>query len=187
MMTRSARFTLVMLALVCTLPVVASYAAFYVWQPQGTVNYGELLTPAPLPEATLEGLAGQPPVTRATLEGHWTLAYAGEPDCGEVCRAALYAMRQAHLAQGKESGRVERLWLVAPGAEPAPDAVADQRGLRVARADAAWLQRLPDAHAGRHVYLVDPLGNVMMRFPEQPDIKRVIKDLQRLLKYSGMG
>lgn len=185
--TRSGRRTLVLLALVCALPVIASYLAYYFWQPDGRANYGELIPPAALPDTPLNGIAGQPEFQRNELDGRWTLVFAGPDECDPVCEQALYLMRQSRLAQGQEMERVARLWLVGAGADPAPELLAQHDGLRVARSATAWLERLPEAASGRHVYLVDPLGNVMMRFPENADPRRVIKDLQRLLKYSALG
>lgn len=184
---RSAKLTLAALVLVCTLPVAASYLAYYVWQPQDKVNYGELIEFAPLPDATLAGIAGQAVFEREDLVGQWTIVYAGPGACATACRQALYAARQSRLAQGKEMGRVARLWLVTDDTEPAPDLLAEHDGLRVARAHPAWLTMMPSAGQRAHLFLVDPFGNVMMRFPQHPDIKLVIKDLERLLKYSPLG
>lgn len=186
-MQRSAKITLTAIIVVCTLPVIASYLAFYVWKPQDSVNYGELMSPRALPDATLSVPAGLPGVDRGSMNGHWTLVYAGPAACGDACQQALYATRQTRLAQGKEMDRVSRLWLVTDGGTPAPALLEAHPEMRVAHADPGWLALLPNAEQGVFVYLVDPLGNVMMRFPEQADIKLVIKDLQRLLKYSGLG
>lgn len=184
---RAGRRTLLLLAFVCVLPVVASYLAYYVWQPSGRSNYGELLEPRPLPDGPLAGRAGQGDLARSELLGKWTLVFAGPAVCDAACADRLYLMRQSRLAQAKEMERVARLWLVTDGANPAPETLSAHDGLRVARATPDWLARLPGADAGQHVYLVDPLGNVMMRFPADADPRRVIKDLQRLLKYSGLG
>lgn len=183
----SARRTLFLLVLVCVVPVAASYLAFHLWPPQGRVNYGSLLAPAPLPPAWLDGAAGQPALARGELDGRWTLLYAGPGGCERACEAALYLMRQARLAQGKEMERVARLWLVTDAAAPPPALLEAHPGLRMARANEQWLARLPGAHTGQHVFLVDPLGNPMMRFPPEADPKGVIRDLQRLLKYSQLG
>ncbi len=184
-MQRSAKWTLFALIVVCTLPVVASYITFYFWKPSDTVNYGELLDPIELPEGRGEGLAGQPAIDLSAIKGQWTLAYSGEGACGDSCARSLYAMRQAWLAQGEEMRRLGRLWLVTDGVEPGAETLAEQRDLRVARAVPEWLAVMPQAAS--HLYLIDPLGNAMMRFPADPDIKAVIKDLRRLLKYSGLG
>lgn len=187
MTQRNAKLTLAALALVCTLPVAASYLAYYVWQPTGKVNYGELIDPAPLPAVRLAGVAGQPSVERAELNGRWTLVYVGSGDCDATCEHALYASRQSRLAQGEDMTRVGRLWVVTDDANPSPHVLADHDGLRVGRADPSWIAALPAAKEGGRLVLVDPLGNAMMRFPPLADIKLVIKDLQRLLKYSPLG
>lgn len=183
----NARRTLVLLALVCITPVAASYLSFHLWPPQGRVNYGSLLTPAPLPQGALDGVAGQPPLARTEFEGRWTLLYAGAGACDRACEAALYLTRQTWRAQGKEMERVGRAWLVTDDASPPADLLHAHPGLRIARAEPAWLERLAQSAGGQHVFLVDPLGNVMMRFPEQADPKGAIRDLQRLLKYSQLG
>ncbi|NMF87402.1 SCO family protein [Aromatoleum petrolei] len=185
--TRSGRRTLLLLAFVCALPVLASYFAYYVWQPDGRSNYGELLVPTPLPGAPLAGDAGQPEFNPSEFAGRWTLLLAAPGTCERSCTEALYLMRQVRLAQGEAMDRVGRLWLVSDAATPASATLASHEGLRVARAAPAWLAQLPGAEHGRHVYLVDPRGQVMMRFPENADPRRVIKDLQRLLKYSALG
>lgn len=184
-----ARRTLLLLAFVCVLPVLASYLTFYVWQPAGRVNYGELIGPTPLPRTGLAPAADQPPLTTADFEGRWTLVHAGPAACGEACLAAIHTTRQVRLAQGKEMTRIARVWLLTDTAAPAALPAADAEGLRIARlgGDPAWLAALPGAAAGTHIYLVDPLGNAMMRFPPAADPKRMVKDLQRLLKYSALG
>lgn len=190
---RRARRTLLLLALVCVLPVLASYFMFYFWQPQGRVNNGALLPLTPLPQSGLPGLGGQPALTRAEVEGRWTLVVAAPAACDAACARALYVSRQARIAQAKEMERVGRLWLVSDGAEPAADhlpgaSVADE--LRIARPDAAWLAALSQGAPGS-IHLVDPLGNVMMRFDDRTDAtaaaRALTKDLQRLLKYSALG
>ncbi|HJV24497.1 MAG TPA: hypothetical protein VJ673_02375 [Aromatoleum sp.] len=184
---RRSRRTLVLLAAVCILPVLASYFAYYVWQPRGRVNYGELITPVQLPSAFLAGLDGQDGFVRSEFTGRWTLVYAGPSACPASCADALYLMRQSRLAQGQEMNRVARLWIVTDGTAPPRERLATQDGLRIAIGESTWLDALPDARSGVHVYLVDPLGNAIMRFPDKADPRKVVKDLQRLLKYSSLG
>ncbi len=199
------RRTLVLLALVCLLPVLASYAMFYLWQPEGRVNNGTLLEPTLLPESTLSGASGQADLLRAELEGRWTLLMAAPAACDESCARALYVSRQARVAQAKEMERVSRVWLITDGVEPGSEpgvgsgiaseakygsraSLADE--LRIAHGKSDWLAALPGLAPGA-IYLVDPLGNVMMRFDERTDAiaatRALTKDLQRLLKYSALG
>ena len=100
---RSARSTLVLLALVCTLPVVASYVAYYFWRPSDQVNYGELIPLTPMPAPVVSKVP--------EVRGRWTLVYASDGACDAACEQALYYMRQVRTAQGEHMDRVERLWL----------------------------------------------------------------------------
>ena len=186
-MKLSPRFTLALLALVCTLPVAASYLTYYLWPPTQQMNYGDLLSPTPLPEGAVSPIAGLPYDPQG-LRGHWVLIYAGPAECDGACAEALYFMRQVRTAQGKEMERVKRLWLVTDGGVPPAAALAEQRGLEVARMDSAWLSRLAGGTAGLgQIHLMDPLGLVMLRYPLGPEPKRMVKDLERLLKYSRVG
>jgi hypothetical protein len=91
-------------------------------------------------------------------------------------------------AQGKDMGRVERLWIVTDAASPRAELLAAIAGTHIAPQGAALAARFPAERSPlEHVYLVDPLGNLMMRFPADPDPARMLKDLQRLLKYSSFG
>ena len=102
--------------------------------------------------------------------------------CDAYCERKLYFMRQVRRAQGKDMDRVERLWVLTDGAQAARRAAARRSKAR-ASAEIPG-QAVFRASAADHIYLVDPLGNLMMRFPRDPDPSKMIKDLQRLLKYS---
>jgi cytochrome oxidase Cu insertion factor (SCO1/SenC/PrrC family) len=185
--SRKAKLTLAALALVCVLPVAASYLSFYFWPPEGQVNYGELIEPAAMDGAGLQAVDGLP-FDRESLEGRWVLVYSGPASCDDSCRTALYYTRQIRTAMGKEMDRVKRLWLVTDGGTPDPAVMTGQNGLEVAHIVPRWLEQLkPAAAPDGRVYLVDPLGLVMMRYPHELDARRVIKDVERLLKYSRVG
>ncbi|HYL23013.1 MAG TPA: hypothetical protein VEV21_01335 [Burkholderiales bacterium] len=141
------------------------------WISGRTGNYGELLSPRPL--------AGP----LAPLRGKWVLVTLDPAACGPRCERKLYIVRQVRRAQGKNAERVERLWLTTDGGTPRAELVAALDGSRIAAADTALASALP----GDYIYLVDPLGNLMMRFPAEPQAKRMIQDLERLLKYSSFG
>jgi hypothetical protein len=168
---------------VCAAPVVASFVTFYVWRPSGHVNYGELLPPKPLPEVAMTTLDGKP-FRLSDLKGEWVLVTADGAACDERCRTQLVYTRQMRLAQAKEAERIERVWLVTDGGTPDAAMLKEQPDLRVVRANGIE-QALPaSADRAAHVYVVDPLGNLMMRFPENADPRRMLKDLSRLLRHS---
>jgi hypothetical protein len=96
-------------------------------------------------------------------------------------------MRQVRRAQGKEMERIERLWLVTDAVQPSAALLAAIEGAVTAPAGAAGSEFPAERSVVEHIYLVDPLGNLMMRFPRDPEPSRVIKDLQRLLRASSFG
>jgi cytochrome oxidase Cu insertion factor (SCO1/SenC/PrrC family) len=184
-MSPRARRTLLALIAVCVLPVVASYLAFYVWQPSARMNFGTLVSPEPLPRTALADLDGRS-VETAVLTGAWTYLVVAPSDCDAACAEALYLTRQVRTAQAKEMDRVARIWLVSDGGSPDAAVLEGHEGLRVLRADATWRARFEPAGTPR-VWLVDPQGNVMMRYPDALEAKGMVKDLARLLKYSQQG
>ena len=161
---------LLWIALVCAAPLVLGTAAYlFGWGTGRAGNYGELLEPKPLAIAPLQALRGK-----------WVLVSADASACGAACERKLYFMRQVRRAQGKNMDRVERLWVVTDAGKPRGALLAAIEGTHLAWVADAALH--PD-----HIYLVDPLGNLMMRFPRDPDPAKVIKDLERLLRVSRFG
>ena len=170
----SARAKLALIFAVCAAPMVLGTAAWYFhWGTPGTANYGELLTPQPL----------DAPAFRA-LRGKWLLVTFDAAACGPACERKLYVVRQVRRAQGAGAERIERLWLVTDGGRPRPELLAAIEGSHVERAGDE--RRFPGERLA-YIYLVDPLGNLMMRFPADPEPARMIKDLERLLKLSRIG
>jgi len=169
-------------------PVVAAYLAYFGWRPAAHTNYGELLKVTPLQHtagATHDGA----PLDLAALRGKWVMAHVGPSSCDATCAQQLYLMRQTRIAQGKEQSRIERLWVLTDAGAVDPALLLEHPGLHAWRpADAAFAGQFPAAQ-GRSgsIFLVDPLGNLMLRFPEQPDPKRMLKDLKLLLKASQIG
>lgn len=171
---------------VCAIPLSAALVAYFFWPPSGRTNYGELIDPRPLPAIPLTLLDGKS-ISLADLKGRWVMIQADGAGCGAACQAKLFNMRQVRLAQGRNMDRVERVWLLLDAGRPSPEIASLYEGAIVARAAPALVAALPAADARDHVYLVDPRGNLMLRFPKDADPKRMIKDLERLLKYSSIG
>jgi hypothetical protein len=179
---RSARLNLLALAVVGLLPFVGSWVLYWLWEPEAHVNYGELIAPLPLDETRV-------PADLRDLRGKWFFLTVDSGACDEHCRRKLYAMRQVRLTQGQNMERVERVWLIDDGRAAAPELTAQHAGLRIVHAQASeLLSRLPVATALHdHVYLVDPLGNVILRYPRDADPSRMKRDLNRLLRASRIG
>ena len=189
MNSRRVRLKLLILFLVCAAPIVAGYLVYYFWHPAAGMNYGELIEPRALPDAALVTADGKP-FALSTLRGKWILLQADQGDCrAESCVRKLYDMRQSRLAQGKNMDRLERVWLLTDDAMPVAPQSELFEGMYLLRGDVATiLKQLPARVDARdHIYLVDPAGNVMLRYPKDADPKRMIRDLERLLKYSSAG
>ena len=170
------RLKLALIAAVCAAPFVLGTLAYRLgWGTGSPGNYGELIEPRPLQGAPI-----------AALRGKWVLVTFDAAACKASCERKLYFVRQVRKAQGQEMDRVERLWILTDGAQPRAAVLAATEGSRVAHADARFIAQFPGEPLD-HVYLVDPLGNLMLRFPPEPQPKKVIKDLERLLKYSRIG
>ena len=180
--------TLWLLVALTVAPVASSYLLYYFWQPAHTVNYGELIEPHPLPDEKL-ALADGAPFRMSQLKGRWALVTIDAAACDANCERKLVYTRQLRLTQGKNMDRVERVWLMTDAAAPNARAITEQPGLVAVRATPELLAAFPaePGAATNHIYLVDPLGNLMMRFPSDPDPKLMIKDLTRLLKASQIG
>jgi len=187
--TRSkGRRTLLWLALVAVSPIVASYMMYYWFVPDKRVNYGELLIPAPAPPVTGARL-DEKPFALADLHGQWVILIVTGADCTDTCRRALYATRQARTMQGREQDRVARAWLRPTGAAaPSAELRASQPGLVIGSAAQAELSRLPlDPSGAPTILLLDPRGNLVLRYGAESDIKRLAADLGRLLRASQIG
>lgn len=181
------RVKLVLLVSLFAVPIAASFLAYHYARPQPTANYGELLLPpSPITSHALEGEGGKA-FTFPSLAGQWVLVMADAADCPKACTDKLITLRQVRLALGRESGRVQRVFVADDGRLPGAQALAGFEGtIAVAKPAATTLPAGPGTDRG-HIYLVDPRGNVMMRWPAAPDWKRMFKDLQRLLKASQIG
>ena len=173
-----------LLVAIALAPIVLSYLAYRYEPRQARVNYGELLAAGTLARVSGTRLDGSAFDSDA-LRGRWIVLYAAPGLCDAACTAALYATRQSRTIQNAERERVVRVWLVIDAAAPSAALVAEHRDLVVAHVDAAVAARLP--HGAERIYLVDPLGNFVLAWPSNPEIKAMANDLTRLLRASSIG
>lgn len=194
-----ARRTLVLLFIVFALPVVIAYSLYFSgWRPEASGNYGELVQPPrPLPDLTLTTLDGNP-LRLETLRGKWSLVIFAAAECLKPCEANLDRMHRVILAQGENAERARPVFVVtdARATDWLRYAIKDYPGTLVltgpppaVRALSAHFELVPGAPpAGlNRIYLVDPIGNLMMSWPADADTNRVRKDLARLLRVSQVG
>ncbi|MBI5461741.1 MAG: hypothetical protein HY941_06100 [Gammaproteobacteria bacterium] len=186
---KRARLTLVLIFALFALPLAVAWLLNFVgdFTPGATVNHGALVQP--VRPVSAEGLldAQGAAVDIAYFRGEWTLLFRQTGECGDACHQTLYVLRQVRLAQGKNIDRVRRMLLLDGVAMPAwtGDVAQHYPGLTIARA-ATPKAAAVFPPAGR-LYLVDPLGNLMMEYALDADPRGIIKDLERLLRISYVG
>lgn len=158
---------LLILAAVFVLPVVVGFGLFWSgWRPAVLRNHGELIQP---PRALPSGEG---------LHGKWLLIVPARDGCAQSCQDALQRLQQAQAALGKDQGRVQR---VVVGTAPIPPL----QGVTVISPSAdetAWRSALDDFAPA--AFVADPFGNVVMRYGQPIDARHVLRDMERLLKYS---
>ena len=194
--TRRGRIQMLLLLLACASPVIASYFAYYVIKPEGgKTNLGTLVYPAQDFNSTW---------LETPVKGKWTLLIArpaGECQIkDEKCIEALFLMRQTKVAMGRESGRLQLIWVNTDGKPVDPEVIKiyDEKvaGLQIVtlpadpsiRADFdAWLNK---EGAGQQIQLIDPSPAKMMYFPvtnSSKEFANMKKDLEKLLKLNHKG
>ena len=191
--TLRGRLKMLLVLLACAAPVLASYFAFYVLRPEGRSNFATLIQPsrempADLPLTDLEGHA----VSAASLRGQWLLVAVGRSACDSDCEQRLFLQRQLREMTGRERDRIDKLWLVtddgpiAPALLAALAAAPDTRVLRVhSPALQQWLAAAPGESLESHLYVVDPMGQWMMRAPPRADAAKFKRDIDKLLRASS--
>lgn len=186
------RWRLFAILAVCASPLIGSYLTYYVIKPSGRTNYGDILDPRlyPIPALHTRALDGTP----ASLEdykGKWIMLQVDAGACAAPCQTKLYNMRQLRLTQGKEKERIERVWMITDNQPLDTLLMREYDGTRMLRVAPGALEKwLPLDHGTAlpdHIYIIDPLGNLMMRFPRNGDPNLIKKDLGKLLRASSIG
>jgi peroxiredoxin len=189
------RWMLWLVLLVCASPLIASYFTYYVIKPEKRNNYGTLIDQRahPVPALATTTLDGRPQALEQ-FKGKWVMLMVGSGACPDVCQKQLFALRQLRLMQGKEADRIERVWLITDQEPLDTLIIREYDGTHMLRADAATVTRWLPVDNGTtpadHIYLIDPLGHLMMRFPKDPqlqEVRKVYKDIYKLLKASAVG
>ncbi len=185
---RTFRINLVLIFLAFAAPVVAAYLSFYIWPPRERTNYGELIDPTALPDAALLDADGNES-SLGKLRGKWLIITVDGVTCNAECDKKLYLMRQVRISLSDKMNRVERVLLVRGSGNVSAGLPKRYPGMHILTgADANLLGRFPAVtDLADHIYLVDPLGNVMMRYSRNPDAAGVRRDLSRLLSVSRVG
>ena len=190
--TKKGRWKMLLVLLLCASPVIASYVTYYFIRPEGRRNFGELINPQRVtPNLSATQLSGAS-VNLQSLKGQWLLVSVSGGACDAGCQKHLYLQRQLRESLGKEKDRLDWVWLVSDAAT-VPDALLPAlKGATVLRLPAeqitSWMQPAAAHQLADHLYLVDPMGNWMMRFPPGLDAaaaKKAKSDIDRVMRASA--
>lgn len=191
--TRSGRWKMMLVLLMCAAPVIASYFTYYVIRPEGRSNYSQVISPGVfIPDAlALTNLQGQA-VAASSLKGQWLMVVVAGSACDARCEKYLLLQRQLRETLGREKDRVDKLWLITdeqtlrPELLAAVSAAPEVTALRVSKsALEAWLAPANGQALQDHIYLVDPMGAWMLRTPVDPEPAKFKRDVERLLRASS--
>ena len=187
---RKGRWKMLVVLLVCAAPVLASYFTYYVVRPEGRRNFGSLIEPqqdmpAALMARTLEGQE----LPLSQLKGQWLLLSTSSAACDAQCETHLYLQRQLRESLGREKDRLDWVWLINDGQQPSAALKKALQPAQVLQVDSpalqTWLQAAQGKNLADHLYVVDPMGHWMLRFPADLDkdsAPKAKRDLERLLR-----
>lgn len=195
--TRNNRIKFFLVVALFILPVASAlYLKVTGWRPQTTINHGTLVQPVrPAPDLLFTTAAGKK-FTQKDLEGRWNILVAITAKCDKLCQKNLYAIRQIHIGQGKHQHRVRRIFLSTGYVSGLKNLQKQYPDLVILKAGSASMARFKDWTAikdsktnliGTRVFMIDPLGNYMMYYPEEFDPAKMRRDLARLLRVSHIG
>lgn len=188
---RRGRLQLILLGILFATPVLLGTWMYYFSPPSGRTNYGDLVQP----QLQLQPLQGElhdgKPLALRQWQGKWWMVSFHKGACDDDCAKKLYIMRQLRLIQGKDADEVERvLFLLDENEVPQKVLAAYEGNLFVRDVSGKFAQQFSLAGGGKvdvtqHLFLVDPLGNLMMRYPQNPDVEKIKKDLSKLIRLSA--
>ena len=191
---KQGRWKLYLVIAICASPLLFSYLAYYVIKPTGRTNYGTLLDPRlyPMPKLNAQLLGETNAVQELdAYKGKWIMLEVISSDCAKQCQKSLYDMRQLRLTQGKDMDRIERVVLITDQQPLETMLLREHDGAHFLRVDPQVLQVWLPVEDGTtmqdRLYLIDPLGNLMMRYSVDADPNKIKKDIIKLLKASSIG
>ena len=196
---------LIIILLMSLAPLVAALIVYFIpeLRPEGSAAYGELVQPQrPMPNAKdlpLTTLDGKP-FDLDSLKGKWIMMAADGAACPESCARKLYIIRNTHASQGKHVERLARVWFITDDA-PVPEKVLEAyKGAVMVRVNPVVLQQFllggapgsvtpEQARQGLSIpiWVIDPLGNLMLEYPAVADPEMFRKDIRKLIKSSRIG
>jgi hypothetical protein len=163
------------------LPIAFGTLFFYAnpnYFSESTVNYGELVRPVIATDAADIEID-----SASSLQGIWTMVYVSSR-CDNVCEKAVADMKTIRTLMNADMRRIQRMIIIEDNSMP----TSNDESLIKARITSEKLTQSLKKYTENAIYLIDPIGNIMLYYePQNIDIRLVIKDLKRLFKYSRIG
>lgn len=183
--TRSRRTFILLVLLILSPIIISSFLHRWNYRPEHTVNYGELLEVKPL-QIIATNIEDNTIFRARQLKGVWNLLIIDSGECDGYCQEKLYIIKQVRLAQHVDKSNVQRIWLISNDTKPASEIIDKYKGTKLIHSqEKDILHQFPFVNSQKdYIYVIDPMGNLMMRYPKNPDPKKMIGDLKRLLKLS---
>lgn len=183
--TRSRRTFILLVSLILSPIIISSFLHRWNYRPEHTVNYGELLEVKPL-QIIATNIEDNTIFRARQLKGVWNLLIIDSGECDGYCQEKLYIIKQVRLAQHVDKSNVQRIWLISDDTKPASEIIDKYKGTKLIHSqEKDLLHEFPFVNSQKdYIYVIDPMGNLMMRYPKNPDPKKMIGDLKRLLKLS---
>jgi len=195
------RLTVILMVVVFVVPVglaIVLHSLGEGYKTPTTTNWGSLVTPVrPIADFSTTTLDNKK-FDRDMLNGKWTMFYIDSAGCNESCFNNLYTVRQSRLGMGGEKERVQRVMLLVDDGnnEQLEKIKLEHKGMNIIRLEKDAMTKvmtsfefdgLAPAAKAQRIYFIDPLGNLMMHYESDISPRGVVKDLERLLKYSRIG
>jgi cytochrome oxidase Cu insertion factor (SCO1/SenC/PrrC family) len=177
-------------------PVILAYIMFFFVDVKSFVNHGEILNPIVHIASFKLKDENNEIIPQDDLTYKWRLISFVGKDCDEQCETRLYDTRQIHRLLAKDQHRLMRMFV---HLEPAGDSLIkliEQTHPNVihVNGDADTIIDALGANVregagimNNETYIMDPMGNVMMRFTQDQPNKEFLYDLKKLLKASQIG
>jgi len=170
-------------------PLVLAFIVYYGfdWRPAGSTEHGELLSPPVV--MTDSDLGEEREGVVPKLRRKWSLIVLMDDGCDATCQSVLYETRQVRKALSRERDRTQRVMLI-DGDFDRPTIELQHPDLIILTDDMPVAREIESSFDGlgrEFIYLADPLGNLMMRFPRDTAMKEIHTDLKKLLKLSRIG
>jgi cytochrome oxidase Cu insertion factor (SCO1/SenC/PrrC family) len=189
-------YTVWFVVLAFVAPVALAYIMFFFVDVKSFINHGEILNPIVHISSFKLTDEDNEIIPQAELTFKWRLISFVGKECDQSCESRLYDTRQIHTSLGKDQHRLSRMFIHLEPASESLNKLIDEEHENVihVNGDVGVIKkslgvniRSDASITNNEIYIMDPMGNVMMRFTQEQPNKEFLYDLKKLLKASQIG